>query len=138
MNKFITKGRLTKDPEFKTLQSGTEISNFSIAVDRKFKRDGQPTADFFNCIAFSKTASFIDNFFSKGKEILIEGSIQNRSWNDAEGNKRYATDVIVDNVYFCGSKSDNATSQASDNRHTEYQTAYAEIEDDVDSDDLPF
>jgi len=132
------KGRLTKDVEFKTLQSGTEISNFSIAVDRKFKREGQPTADFFNCIAFSKTASFIDNYFSKGKEILIEGSIQNRSWNDAEGNKRYATDIIVDNVYFCGSKSDNATNQASDNQRTEYQTAYAEIEDDVDSDDLPF
>jgi len=132
------KGRLTKDVEFKTLQSGTEISNFSIAVDRKFKREGQPTADFFNCIAFSKTASFIDNYFSKGKEILIEGNIQNRSWEDAEGKKHYATDIMVDSVYFCGSKSDNATSQASDNQRTEYQTAYAEIEDDVDSDDLPF
>lgn len=109
MNRIIIKGRLTADPELKY----TEVNNaayvhFSVAVDRKFKQEGQPTADFFNLTAWNKTAEFIGNYFKKGQEILVEGRLQNRSWQTETGENRYATDIIVESVEFCGSKKDNS------------------------------
>jgi len=115
MNRVIFKGRLTKDPEMRQSNGAepVDIANFSIAVNRRFKREGQPDADFFNCVAFGKTGGFIGQYFKKGQEILLEGSLQNRSWEDTEGNKRYATDVVVENAEFCGSKADNEARVAS-------------------------
>jgi len=134
MNKVIFMGRLTADPEMKTTQSGAVICNYSIAVDRRFKKEGQPTADFFNCVAFSKTAEFVSKWFAKGKMILVEGSMQNRSWDDDKNNKHYRTELIVDSVYFCG---DRKTEETSPSGSTNNAPAVPDIDEDDDG-DLPF
>ena len=109
MNRIIIKGRLTADPELKyTEANNAAYVHFSVAVDRKFKQEGQPTADFFNLTAWNKTSEFIGNYFKKGQEILVEGRLQNRSWQTETGENRYATDIIVESVEFCGSKKDNS------------------------------
>lgn len=126
-NKIIITGRLTKNPELKTLQSGTEICNFTVAVNRRFKKDDQPNADFFNCISFGQKATFVNTWFQKGKMIYVEGSLQNRNWDDNEGKKHYVTEIIVDNVEFLGDKSSNETN-----------TSNVSIEIEEDPDLLPF
>ena len=103
-NKVFLGGRLTSDPEIKQTPNGKMVCQFSVAVNRKGK--DQPT-DFINCVAWRNTADFIGKYFSKGSSILVVGNIQNRSWQDNNGNKRYATEVIVDEVNFVDSKSDN-------------------------------
>lgn len=99
MNKVIMSARLTKDPEVRYSQGGAAVANFSIAVDRRFKRDGEPTADFFNCVAFSKTAEFVEKYFSKGSGICIVGRLQNDEY-EKDGKKVTATKIYVDEVYF--------------------------------------
>ena len=136
MNKVIFMGRFTADPEMKTTQSGAVICNFTVAVDRRFKKDGQPTADFFNCVAFGKTAEFVSKWFTKGKMILVEGSMQNRSWEDDKNNKHYRTELIVDSVYFCGSKNGEASSSDANANANDVQTT-PDIDDDDDG-ELPF
>lgn len=103
-NFIILKGRLTKDIELKQSESNIAIANSSIAVDRKTKKEGNPTADFFNIVAFSKQAETMANYLKKGSEVFIQGHLQNKSWQAQDGTKRYATDVIVDNFEFCGKK----------------------------------
>jgi single-strand DNA-binding protein len=112
MNLVVLKGRLTKDPETRYSQAAEPVAivSFGIAVNRKFKKDGQPDADFFNCTAFGKTGEFVAKYFTKGQEMLLEGSINNRSWEDSNGQKRRATDIIAEQIHFCGSKSDNVKS----------------------------
>lgn len=107
MNLVILKARLTRDPEIKFSQANnTKIASINVAVNRKFKNaEGEYEADFFNCTAFGNSAEFIQKYFKKGQEALIEGRIQNRSWDDENGQKRYATDIIVESIEFCGSKS---------------------------------
>jgi single-strand DNA-binding protein len=110
-NKVILGGRLTADPELKTTTSGIVFTSFSIAVNRRAAKstDGQASqqSDFFNCTAWRNTAEFISRYFRKGSSICIVGTLQNRSWTDQQGNKRYATDVVVDEVNFVDSKGDN-------------------------------
>ena len=103
-NFIILKGRLTKDIELKQSQSNIAIANSCIAVDRKTKKEGEQTADFFYITAFGKQAETMANYLKKGSEVLIQGHLQNRSWETPDGIKRYATDVIVDNCEFCGKK----------------------------------
>ena len=106
MNKVILMGRLTRDPEVRQSQNGDlNITRFSIAVDRRFQK-GQ--ADFFNCVAFRSTADFISKWFEKGRMIAVVGSLQNSKYTDKDGNERTATDIVVDEAYFAGSKSDSA------------------------------
>lgn len=101
MNKAIILGRLTKDPETKNTQNGIALTNFTVAVDRPFKdANGNKQADFINCVAWRNTATFISKYFHKGNKILIEGSIQTRSYEDNNGAKRYAVEVLVDNAEF--------------------------------------
>lgn len=107
MNRVELLGRLTKAPELKQTQSGTMVTNFTIAVNRRFAKEGQQQADFINCIAWRKTAEFISKYFTKGSMIAVTGSIQSRSWDDQNGQKRYATEIIVDGVYFTGEKPQN-------------------------------
>lgn len=108
-NKVILEGNLTADPELKQTASGISACTFSIAVNRKYKDDsGQYPCDFFNIVAWRSTAEFVTKFFRKGKPILVCGQLQTRTWTDNEGNKRYATEVVADEVTFVGS-SDNAT-----------------------------
>lgn len=111
MNKLILKGRLSKDIEIRKTTNGTDVASTSIAVNRKTRdENGNYPADFFNLVAFGKVAEFINKYFSKGQEILIEGRLQNRSWDDSNGQKRYATDVIVESIEFCGAKKDDESS----------------------------
>ena len=110
MNKVILMGRLTRDPELSQTPTGTEMARFSIAVNRRFAKEGQQQADFINCTAWRQQAEFICKHFKQGSMIAVTGSIQTRSWNGQDGKKCYATDIVVDEVYFTGSKADSGTS----------------------------
>lgn len=107
MNNVTLIGRICNDIEMKTTTNGVEVINFCLAVNRKFKNaNGEKQTDFINIVAWRKTAEFIYKYFSKGQQIAITGNIQTRNYEDKQGNKRTAFEVIADNVYFCGSKSD--------------------------------
>ena len=109
MNKVILVGRLTKDPEVKNTSSQVPFCNFTIAVDRKFKdQSGQRQADFINCVAWRQTASFISSYFHKGSKIGVVGSIQTRNFEDNQGQRKYVTEVLVDEAEFV--ESANGTS----------------------------
>ena len=107
LNKVILGGRLTETPELKTTPSGVSVTTFSLAVNRKYNKDQQQQTDFINCVAWRNTAEFITKYFQKGSSLCVVGSIQTRSWTDNNNNKRYATEVIVDEANFVDSKSDN-------------------------------
>lgn len=113
MNKVILMGRLTKDSE--TRYGGannTAVSRFTLAVDRRFKREGdEQTADFISCVAFGKTAEFIEKYGKKGTKFVVEGRIQTGSYTNKDGQKVYTTDVAVESVEFAESKSNNSQSQ---------------------------
>lgn len=107
MNKVILVGRLARDPELRTTQSGVSVCSFTVACDRRFQKQGEERqADFINCIAWRQQADFICKFFTKGMRIALDGSIQTRSWDDNDGNKRYATEVVVDHAEFAQSKNE--------------------------------
>ena len=109
MNKFQFLGRLTKEPEVRyTANTNSQVTVFPLAVNRRFKQEGQPDADFFNLTAFGKTAEFCSKYYKKGQQVLVEGRIQNRTWEDQNGQKRYATDYIIEQAYFADSRRDNA------------------------------
>lgn len=131
MNKVILIGRLTADPETMTAQSGTEIARYRLAVDRQFKKDGQPTADFISCIAFGKNAEFVGKYLQKGTKIAIEGKIQTGSY-EKDGVKHYTTDIVVNHHEFCESKK-----AASDSGYSAPSQGFAEIDDSEDG-ELPF
>ena len=110
MNKVILIGRLTKDVE--TRYSGeTAVSRYSLAVDRKFKREGEQTADFINCVAFGKSGEFAEKYLKKGMKIAVTGRIQTGSYTDKDGKKVYTTDVIVEEHEFCESKGSGTSEQ---------------------------
>lgn len=105
MNKVELIGRLTKEPEIKLTSNQTQYCNFTIAVDRRFKdANGQRQADFINCVAWKQTAVFIQKYFHKGNKIGVVGSIQTRSYDDQNGQKKFVTEVIVDEVEFVESQ----------------------------------
>lgn len=125
-NKVILGGRLTADPELKQTPQGVSVSTFTLAINRKGK-DTQ--ADFINCVAWRQTADFLTKYFKKGNSVCITGQIQVRSYTDKDNNKRYATEVIADEVYFVDSKGEvEAPAFAT-------QPKFEEIADD---DDIPF
>ena len=107
MNKIILKGRITRDPEVKTTQTGTPYCRLSIAVNRSYPREGEPEADFFNCVAWQKTADFLGKYFRKGQEMLLTGEMQSHEYTTREGANATAWEVQVREVEFSGSKSDN-------------------------------
>lgn len=111
MNKVILMGRLTRDPEVRYSQGAnqTAVARFSIAVDRRFKREGEPDADFFNCTAFGRQAEFIERYLHKGTKIVLSGRIQNDNYTNKDGQMVYSVRVMVDEVEFAESK--NAASQ---------------------------
>ena len=104
MNKVIEIGRLTRDVEVRYGQNNTAVAGFTIAVDRRFKREGQPDADFFSCSAFGKTAEFAEKYLKKGVKVAIVGSLQNNHYKDKNGVDHYTTQIIVDEVEFAESK----------------------------------
>lgn len=103
-NKVILGGRLTAHPELKSTPTGVSVCQFSIAVNRKFSKEGEQQSDFFNCTAWRATAEFIAKHFGKGSSICVVGSIQTRTWTDQQGQKKYATDIVVDEASFVDSK----------------------------------
>ena len=107
MNLVILKGRLTKDPDVRYTQSGKAVAAFSLATDRRRSREDSqgPTANFHACVAWEKLAEVIGNDLVKGREILVRGRLQTRSYEGQDGVKRYKTEVIVEQMEFCGSKS---------------------------------
>lgn len=104
MNSVQLVGRLTKDPEVRYTDGGASIARFTVAVDRRYKKEGEQTADFIGCIAFGKTAEFIEKYFKKGNSIGLNGRIQTGSYHNKDGQTVYTTDVVVENVEFVGSK----------------------------------
>ena len=110
MNKIILKGNLTRNIELKDIGNDKKVANFSIAVRRDYKnQSGEYETDFFNCSAFGNTANFIQKYFNKGSQMLLIGHLQNNQWETDSGEKRTATNVIVESVEFCGSKQQNNT-----------------------------
>lgn len=110
MNSIIIHGRLTSDPELKQTQSGVAVCRFSVAVNRSFQKQGEErTSDFFNCTAWRGLAEMISKYFSKGKEILVSGEMQSQKWKDNNGNDRISWEIQVNNIDFCGNKSDNGS-----------------------------
>lgn len=107
-NKVMLGGRLTADPENKQTETGISVTRFTIAVNRRYSKDASQQADFFNVTAWRATGDFVSKFFKKGSSIFVVGTIQNRSWTDADGNKRYATDIVADEVSFVDSRSENS------------------------------
>ena len=106
MNKVILMGRLTRDPETRTSSgdSATQITRYSLAVDRRFKRDGDQSADFINCVAFGKAGEFADKYFRKGMKVAVTGRIQTGSYTNKDGQKVYTTDVVIEEQEFAESK----------------------------------
>ena len=112
INKVILGGRLTADVELKSTQSGVSVCQFGLAVNRKYSKEGEQTADFINCCAWRGTAEFISRYFHKGSSLCIVGNIQTRSYTDKDGIKRNVTEVIVDEAMFVDSKGENSASEA--------------------------
>ena len=154
LNKVVIAGRLTSDPELKTTQTGVSVTSFTVAVNRRFQREGaEQQADFINCTAWRQTAEFITKYFVKGSSICVTGSIQTRKWQDQNGQNRYGTDVVVDEAMFVdakgegptrvnGGQTDRVGSYVPDNYGAPSfgsQTAQApKFEDIADEDGLPF
>ena len=130
LNEIILQGRVTDAPELKTTNNGKYVTSFSLAVERDFSTGEEKETDFINIVAWNKTAEFVSKFFTKGKQMLVKGSLQVRKYQTQNGENRYATEVIADNVYFCGDKEKVSQNEKSDNT--------SEFTDLVGSDDLPF
>ena len=144
MNKVILMGRLTRDPEVRYTQTNnTLVASFSLAVNRRFTREGDTqTADFINISAWAKTGEFVSKYFKKGQQVAVVGRIQTRSWEDAQGQKRYATDVVAEEVYFADSKkSDSDASNFDDTFGADASNTSSGDTSDFEvssGDDLPF
>lgn len=146
MNKVILMGRLTAEPEVRYTQgnSQTAIAKFSIAVDRKFKQEGQPTADFFNCTCFGKQASFAEKYLHKGIKIVMNGRIQNNNYTNKDGQKVYGICIMVEEIEFAESKNANGNNEngyggGGNNISTESKAddGFMSIPDSIDE-ELPF
>ena len=138
-NKVILIGNLTADIELKQTPSGVSTATFTLAVNRKYKNaDGSTSTDFITCVAWRKTAEFAAQYFKKGKAMLVEGELQTRSYTDNNGNKRYVTEVLANEVGFVGNKDDG------NNAYTPAAPSYAntdsapQFEEVSEEDDLPF
>ena len=136
MNSVQLVGRFVKDPEIKYSDSGTSIARFTIAVDRRFKQNGENAADFISCIAFGKTAEFIEKYFRKGNRIGLNGRIQTGSYTKQDGQKVYTTDVVAENVEFVESKTNTGEGMKPVPNEVDRDGFY-NIPDEIDE-ELPF
>lgn len=139
LNCVTLMGRLVADPELKTTTSGKSVATFRIAVDRSFAKQGeQRQADFITIVCWEGTANFVSRYFSKGSMIAIQGRIQTRSYEDNNGNKRTAFEVVATEVSFCGGKNETSPGQAAAPATPTYQPVPADFEGIGNDDDLPF
>ncbi len=147
-NKVILVGNMTADPELKQTTTGTSVCSFSIAVNRRFSKaeQGQPTVDFINIVTWRQSAEFVSRYFKKGNPILVCGQLQTRTWTDNQGQKRYATEVIADEVSFVGPAASNAAPAGNNATYTpdaytspSYNSASSASFEEIPGDDsLPF
>lgn len=132
LNKIVIQGRLTKDPELRSTQSGTAVASATVAVDRDFKnQDGSRDTDFIPIVAWKGTGEMLAKYFSKGRMIVVEGRLQLRDWTDKDGNKCRTAEIVAGSVYFGDSKRDGESAPT----QSEPEGGFSEIEDDG---DLPF
>lgn len=135
LNCAIIMGRLVADPELRTTQSGLSVTSFTVAVDRSYVKPGEERqTDFIDVVAWRQTAEFVTRFFRKGSMIAVQGSIQVRPYEDKNGNKRKAVEIVADSVNFTGEK--KADGQDAPTHSTPANSIYADIE--TDDDELPF
>lgn len=122
LNKVILQGRLVADPELRHTGGGVAWASFRLAVDRDFKNKetGERSADFLSIVAWRQTAVFVEKYLSKGRMVIVEGKLQSRTYDDQEGNRRYITEVVADNVYFADSKRDDGSSKPEEFREPEF------------------
>lgn len=139
-NKVILIGNMTADPELKQTQGGLSVCSFSIAINRRFAKESEQSCDFITIVAWRQQAEFVSKYFKKGMPILICGQLQTRTWTDNQGNKRYATEVVADEVSFVNAR-ENAEGKSQPTTYT--PSAYGgtnapQFEEIPDSGDLPF
>ena len=136
MNKVILMGRLTRDPEvrYTTGEEAKAIARYTLAVDRRFKREGEATADFIGCVAFGRQAEFAEKYFRQGIKILVTGRIQTGSYTNKEGRKVYTTDVVIEEQEFAESKKTEETKLEAGNVD---ENGFMNIPDGIDE-NLPF
>lgn len=139
MNKVILMGRPTKNPEVRYSQGekSTAIARYTLAVDRRFKRDGDQTADFINCIAFGKSAEFAEKYFHKGTKVVVTGRIQTGSYTNKDGQKVYTTDVVVEDQEFAESKATSQQNQQNNSTPATDSDGFMNIPDGIDE-EMPF
>lgn len=140
MNKVLMLGRLTRDPEvrYSSGSNPTAIANFSLAVDRRFKREGQATADFFNFTAFGKQAEFAEKYLRKGTKIVVEGRLQNDNYKNREGQTVYRDQIVVENLEFAESKKASQQNEVPSEAATpKDNNGFMDLPDGI-SEDLPF
>ena len=136
MNKAILVGRLTRDPEVRYSQdeNATAVARYTVAVDRRFKRDGEPTADFIRCLVFGRSAEFAEQYFRQGMRVSISGRIQTGSYTNKDGVKVYTTEVIVEEQEFAESRTEQERNKA---QGADEGDGFMNIQDDIDN-ELPF
>lgn len=137
MNKVILMGRIVKDPEVRYTQSGEPlaVARYTLAVNRRFKRQGEQEADFINCVTFGKNGEFAEKYLKKGMMISVVGWLQVRSWDDKEGRKHWTTEVVVDEHYFAESKKPSHTGA---HTATTGNDGFYPVNDNDPDSDLPF
>ena len=140
LNIIVLQGRLVRDPEMRTTQSGVAVASFTLAVDRDFggKDGAEKQTDFIDCTAWRHTAEFVSKYFSKGRMAVVSGRLQIDNYTDNDGNKRKAAKVIADNIYFGDSKKDGATGSQSDETASFTPAPSGFVPVEVDSSELPF
>lgn len=134
MNKWIGIGRLVRDPEIRYSQGQNgqmAIARYTLAVDRRFKKEGEPDADFINCVCFLKTAEFVEKYLKKGMKIAVVGEVRTGSYQKQDGSKVYTTDVVVEQHEFCGTKADAPQAQPQKTPEGGYMVIPEGIEGDL-------
>ena len=137
-NKVILIGNMTADPELKQTQGGLSVCTFSIAVNRRFKAEGQQDCDFITITAWRQQAEFVTRYFKKGNPILVCGQLQTRNWTDNQGNKRYATEVVADEVSFVSNKESSTEANPQAYTPTPYTSNNQNFEEIPQDESLPF
>lgn len=137
MNSVQLTGRLTRDPEVRYTDGGSTIARFTLAVNRRFKSESGPDADFISCVAFGKTAEFIEKYFSKGRKMDLNGRIQTGSYTNKDGQKVYTTDIVVENVEFGESKNAQGNNSNSSYDSSGAYDGFMNIPEGIDE-ELPF
>ena len=135
LNQVVLMGRLTRDPELKSTQSGVDVTTFTLAVDRSYAKAGtERETDFLDCVAWRGTAEFISRYFKKGMQVAVTGRIQTRKWKDQNDQKRVSVEIVVDEAFFADSKRDTAVDRTEPRGWQSQDVSFADLGDE----DVPF